>query len=82
MINRRRALDAGRAINEAAELYRQRAERGLIEPGEACRMHRAARDANAVMFQYYLIPREIRQKYEREELAHGVSVHHQPEGGV
>lgn len=67
MINRRRALDAGRALNEAAELYEQRARRGLSEESEARRMRRAARDANEIMFQYYLIPREIRERYHRED---------------
>lgn len=55
MISRKTALKAGKTLNEAADVLT-----GIKE---------AVRVANEVMYQYYLIPRHIREEYFRKELA-------------
>lgn len=68
MITRRTALVSGRTLNEAAERFAQMAQAGLMAPEQARAMREAVRVANAVMFQYYLIPRDVREAYHRDEL--------------
>lgn len=58
MISRKMALKAGKKLNAAAAI-------GVAPIG----LPEAVRIANEVMFQYYLIPRAIREEYYREELA-------------
>lgn len=58
MISRKMALEAGKKLNAAAAV-------GVAPLG----LPEAVRIANEVMFQYYLIPRAIREEYYREELA-------------
>lgn len=68
MIGRRRATKAGAELNRFAEA--QGSEQ----------LTQAVRTANAVIFQYYLIPRAIREEYFREELvADGVQLRAAPE---
>lgn len=69
MIKRKTALDAGKKLNAAASI-------GIAPYG----FPEAVRIANAVMYQYYLIPRAIREEYFREELmADGVRLQDLPE---
>ena len=69
MISRKTALDAGKKLNAAASV-------GVAPYG----FSEAVRVANAVMYQYYLIPRAIREEYFREELmTDGVRVCDSPE---
>lgn len=58
MISRKSALKAGKTLNALADGH-------LSIPS----VKEAVRIANEVMFQYYLIPRAIREEYYREELA-------------
>lgn len=58
MISRKSALKAGKTLNALAD-------GSLSIPS----VKEAVRIANEVMFQYYLIPRAIREEYYREELA-------------
>lgn len=62
MINRKAALKAGKTLNSIAE-----GEHRILDAS----VEYAARIANEVMFQYYLIPRHIREEYFREELVMG-----------
>lgn len=57
MISRKTALDAGKKLNALSSVN--------FMPDNA---KEAVRVANAVMYQYYLIPRAIREEYFREEL--------------
>lgn len=58
MISRKSALKAGKTLNALAD-------GNLSIPS----VKESVRIANEVMFQYYLIPRAIREEYYREELA-------------
>lgn len=60
MISRKSALKAGKMLNALAEGQERILKTSVKE---------AVRIANEVMFQYYLIPRAIREEYYREELA-------------
>jgi len=60
MISRKSALKAGKTLNALAEGQERILKTSVKE---------AVRIANEVMFQYYLIPRAIREEYYREELA-------------
>ena len=60
MISRKSALKAGNTLNALAEGQERILKTSVKE---------AVRIANEVMFQYYLIPRAIREEYYREELA-------------
>lgn len=83
MLSRRRALNAGRLLNDVADAYEKRVAVGKTEAEEARRIRQAVQDANAVMFQYYLIPRDIRANYERKELFQdGIHMHTPSESGV
>ena len=62
MISRKSALKAGKTLNALAEGQERILKTSVKE---------AARIANEVMFQYYLIPRAIREEYFREELVMG-----------
>ena len=59
MISRKTALKAGRTLNAVAD-----GEEHVLKTS----FHEAVRIANEVMFQYYLIPRHIREEYFRKEL--------------
>ena len=66
MISRKAALEAGRYLNTLTD--------------EGPHMANAVRVANEVMFQYYLIPRNIREEFYRKELADdGVRMQDLPE---
>lgn len=79
MIPRRMATAAGRTLNGVAEDYAVLARAGQLTPSRAREVENAMRTANAVIFQYYLIPREVREKYFREELVtDGVPLHPVP----
>lgn len=80
MLSRRRALNAGRLLNDVADTYEKRVACGMIDAEDARQIRQAVQDANTVMFQYYLIPRDIRAAYERKELlADGVFLPAAPE---
>lgn len=71
MISRKSALKAGKTLNALAEGQERILKTSVKE---------AVRIANEVMFQYYLIPRAIREEYYREELAaDGVQLQDLPE---
>ena len=59
MISRKSALKAGKTLNAVADGSGDVLKTSFRE---------AVRIANEVMFQYYLIPRAIREEYYREEL--------------
>jgi hypothetical protein len=71
MISRKTALNAGNVLNVVVEgVYRHD-------------FPDAVRVANAVMYQYYLIPRAIREEYFREELVtDGIQLQDLPEERV
>ena len=74
MIGRRRALRAGRTLNDAAAMMERLESNRVVPEGTALTLFEAARVANEIMYQYYLIPREERNKYERRP-KDGVSLH-------
>ena len=74
MIGRRRALRAGKTINDAAMITERMESNRVVPEGTALTLFEAARVANEIMYQYYLIPREERNKYERRP-KDGVSLH-------
>ena len=78
MIGRRRALRAGRTLNDAAMIMERMESNRVVPEGTALTLFEAVRVANEIMFQYYLIPRELRNKYERRferRPKDGVSLH-------
>lgn len=69
MFNRRAVTRAGRAINSVAEWLRKNGYKNAQEVDDNVRL------MNAVAYQYFLIPRSIREEYFREELvADGVQL--------
>ena len=77
MFNRRSVTRAGRMANALAEFVGKYAQHNAKEADEAVRL------LNAVVYQYFLIPREIREEYFREELIpDGVQLQDLSEGGV
>ena len=74
MIGRRRALRAGKTLNDAAMIMERMESNRVVPEGTALTLFEAARVANEIMYQYYLIPREVRDKYERRQ-EDGVSLH-------
>ena len=74
MIGRRRALRAGKTINDAAVIMERMESNRVVPEGTALTLFEAARVANEIMYQYYLIPSEERNKYERRP-KDGVSLH-------
>ena len=74
MIGRRRALRAGRTLNDAAMIMERMESNRVVPEGTALTLFEAVRVANEINYQYYLIPREVRGKYERRP-KDGVSLH-------
>ena len=74
MIGRRRALRAGRTLNDAARIMERMESNRVVPDGTALTLFEAVRVANEINYQYYLIPREVRNKYERRP-EDGVSLH-------
>ncbi len=68
MIRRRSATAAGRTLNEVAAEMERLAQAGQMTPSRAREIENAVRVVNAVAYQYYLIPRDVRETYFREEL--------------
>lgn len=77
MFNRRAVTRAGRTLNATAEFVGKYAKDNAQEVEEAVRL------VNSVAYQYFLIPRDVREEYFREELIpDGVQLPDLPEGGV
>lgn len=74
MIGRRRALRAGKTINDASVTLERLEGNRVVPEGTARTLWEAARIANEIMYQYYLIPREVRDRYERRP-EDGVPMH-------
>lgn len=74
MIGRRRALRAGRTLNDAAAIMERMESNRVVPEGTALTLFEAVRVANEINYQYYLIPRKVRDKYERRP-KDGVSLH-------
>lgn len=71
MISRKAALKSGKTLNAVAD-----GEDRVLKTS----FQEAVRVANEVMYQYYLIPRHIREEYFRKELAgDGVRMQAAPE---
>lgn len=80
MISRKSATAAGKVLNDVAERLRIESMEGQTPTGYAMTVTNAVRTANEVMFQYYLIPRAIREEYFRKELmADGVPLQNMAE---
>jgi hypothetical protein len=74
MISRKTALKAGKTLNAVADGSGDVLKTSFRE---------AVRIANELMYQYYLIPRAIREEYYREELsADGIQLQDLPEERV
>lgn len=69
MIGRREALRMGKTLNSIAEQYARMDASKLLTDNTAKDVQKAVRGANEIMFQYYLIPRAIREEYYRKEMA-------------
>lgn len=67
MIRRRDATRAGETLNEAVRLIGYTCGEICMQ-GTVKRIENAVRLANEIIYQYFLIPREIREQYFREEL--------------
>ena len=74
MIGRRRALRAGKTLNDAAMIMERMESNRVVPEGTALTLFEAARVANEINYQYDLIPREVRDTYERRP-KDGVSLH-------
>ena len=75
MFNRRAVTRAGRTLNVTADFLKKHASNSAAEVEEAVRL------LNSVAYQYFLIPREIREEYFREELLpDGLQLQDLPEG--
>ena len=74
MIGRRRALRAGKTLNDACAVMERMEGNRVVPEGTALTLFEAARVANEIMYQYYLIPREVRDRYERRP-EDGLPVH-------
>ena len=80
MISRKSATAAGKVLNDVAERIRIENMEGQTIPSYAMTVTNAVRTANEVIFQYYLIPRAIREEYFRKELmADGVPLQNMAE---
>lgn len=80
MISRKSATAAGKVLNDIAERIRIENMEGQTIPSYAMTVTNAVRTANEVIFQYYLIPRAIREEYFRKELmADGVPLQNMAE---
>lgn len=80
MISRKQATSAGKVLNDFAERCRLESMEGQVSPSYALTVTNAVRTANNVIFQYYLIPRAIREEYFRGELmTDGVRLQDLPE---
>jgi len=78
MFRRRDATRAGETLNEAARLID--ATCSEVTTAEVQRIENAVRLANAIIYQYFLIPREVREQYFRKELvSDGVRLQAPPE---
>lgn len=78
MIRRRDATRAGETLNEAARLIDEIGDK--VTNADVLRISNAVRLANEIIYQYFLIPREIREQYFREELGpDGVRMQTPPE---
>lgn len=83
MFRRRAATRAGKLLNDVSRFIRKQADADLVTAEYAQNTENAVRMANQVMYQYFLIPRNIREEYFREELVQGgVPVPDIPEGRV
>ena len=69
MYNRRMVTRAGRTLNDAADYLRK------IGVSKSNEVESAVRILNEVAYQYYLIPRNIREEFFREDLSNGVQLH-------
>ena len=79
MIRRRDATRAGETLNEAARLIGYTCGEVCMQ-GTVKRIENAVRLANEIIYQYFLIPRDIREMYFRKELADdGVRMQAAPE---
>lgn len=81
-IGRRRALNAGNRLNDAARLMLRLEGNRVVPEGTARDLGEAVRVANEIMFQYYRIPRAVRETYAGEGQDDGVHLCAVPEGGV
>ena len=68
MFRRRAATRAGKQLNDISRFIRKQADAELVPAEYAQNAESAVRLANQVMYQYFLIPRHIREEYFREEL--------------
>jgi len=83
MIGRRQALNMGKTLNHVADQYAKMGAGGLFPSDVVKDVREAVTGANEIMFQYYLIPRAIREEYYRKELStDGVQLQDLPEGRV
>ena len=74
MIGRRRALRAGKTLNDASMIMERMESNRVVPEGTALTLFEAARAANEINYPSDLIPREVRDKYERRP-KDGVSLH-------
>jgi len=79
MFRRRDATRAGETLNEAARLIGYTCDEVCMSATRQ-RIGDAVRLANAIIYQYFLIPREVREQYFRKELvSDGVRLQAPPE---
>lgn len=71
MLSRRAATRAGRKLNEIADHLNEKTVEGLrvsrlLTEREASEATEAIRVANEIMYQYFCIPRSVREEWYRE----------------
>lgn len=85
MIGRRAATVAGKRLNVMAEMLTQPAVDGLrvcsqVSDRTAKEMAEAVRVANEIIYQYYCIPKDVREFWHQEVGADGIPVQDMAEG--
>lgn len=85
MISRRSATRAGRKLNELAEHFNEKTVEGLrvsrlMTDYEAQEATEAVRIANEIIYQYFCMPRDVREYWHKEAGSDGIPVQDLAEG--
>lgn len=72
MLGRRTSMMAGKTLNQMAERIRNL--HSVVNVGDAAEFENAVRIANEIIYQYYLIPKDVREFWHQEVGAYGIRV--------
>lgn len=79
-IGKRAAMRCGKTLNDLATHCMKMATNGAMSQQAAERTQEAVRVANEIIYQYYIIPRDVREYWHQEVGADGVPLHVREEG--